>query len=110
MKRRIALTLGLLLMLIQTLGAWHAIAHGGGLTSRALDRPVQEGSLWADHDGADCQLFQHLSQSDVLAPCFALPVSAPAAWSTVRWSDLAVVLSTRTSYQSRAPPVLSLAT
>ena len=84
MKRRLAFTLGLVLVLFQTLGAWHAIAHGGGLSSRALDRPVQEGSVWADHDGADCHLFQHLAQTDVLAPCLALSVSAPAAWSTLK--------------------------
>jgi hypothetical protein len=110
MKRRIAWMLGLMLVLIQFLGAWHAIVHGKGLFPRAPDLPVMEAGLWADHDNADCQLFQHLAHTDVLASCIALPVSAPATWSTASWSVRSLVLPTHTPYQSRAPPASSVAT
>ncbi len=103
MTRRIALWLGLLLVLTQSLGVWHGIAHGSGGV-RVIDRPAQTGVLWADHELADCQLFHHAAQGDGLALSVSLSVPAPVTWTRMPGPALTVVVTGTAPYQSRAPP------
>lgn len=84
------------LLLAQSLGLAHQVLHAPG--------GAQDTALFGHHDGADCQLFDHLAHGDALAaalppPLPDLPAAAPAA--ALQPGEARVC---STAYSARAPP------
>ena len=100
-RRRLACAwlLAAALLLAQTLGLAHQVLHAPGVLSGD-----QGSALFGHHDGAECQLFDHLSHGDMLvAAALPLPPDRPATApdGTVR---AGVAHGCSTVYSARAPP------
>lgn len=102
--RRALLSLLACLVLIQTVGLVHRVAHVPDLHDR-IDHPASSLSfLWADHGStSDCQLFDHACP-DLLHTAAPALTTAPnlSAWS-VPWYKERGALFER-FFAARAPP------
>jgi hypothetical protein len=108
-RLRAALIAALLavLVLAQTLGALHRVAHAGGAG------PVAASGNWVldlfaghDHDGS-CELFDQLTHGDALcaAPLPSLPLPQPGEPATrhAAWQ----IAAQAAGFLARGPPLLS---
>lgn len=100
-RRRLAFAwlLAAALLLAQTLGLAHQVLHAPGALSGA-----NESALFGHHDGAECQLFDHLSHGDMLVAA-ALPLlpDRPGV-APDGMAQAGVAHACSTVYSARAPP------
>jgi len=96
--RRLALAwlLAAALLLAQTLGLAHQVLHAPG--------GAQDTALFGHHDGADCQLFDHLGHGDALAATALLPLPQAPAAAPAAALQPGIAQACSTAYSARAPP------
>ena len=107
--RRVLLALLTALMLVQTVGVLHRVAHAqqsSGVTTHAVVNSSSVlASIWGEHsNSAECQLFDQACPDLLHTPAWTLPVAMLALLWTV------AVLSERFAlferfYAARGPPV-----
>lgn len=95
------------LVLAQTLGALHRVAHPGddGATAASADWVLD---LFADHDhdGA-CELFDQLTHGDALCAASAAPLPSPPPPAPVMRHAAWQIAAQAAGFLARGPPLLS---
>jgi hypothetical protein len=95
-----------LLVLAQTLGALHRVAHAGGDGAAASGNWVLDLFAGHDHDGS-CELFDQLTHGDALCSASppAMPSQSPGEPATrhAAWQ----IAAQAAGFLARGPPLLS---
>jgi hypothetical protein len=107
--RRGLLGLLMALVLVQTVGVLHRVAHAqtntGHATHALADTSAGLKALWGEHTtSAECQLFDQACPDVMHTPIAALPSSLPLALWTAEVSVERFALFER-FYAARGPPV-----
>ncbi len=117
--QRTALVLLTALVLVQTLGVLHRVAHAHGTHSAVTAEPAASVAssqdlmavlqrLWGDHSHAvDCQLFDQTCPDLLGAPVWALPaVTALPVWGAAELRERFALFER--FYAARGPPAVLL--
>lgn len=107
--RRVLLALLTALMLVQTVGVLHRVAHAqqsSGVTTHAVGNSSSVlTSIWGEHsNSADCQLFDHACPDLLQVAVWVLPTNLPATtWVTALLQERFALFER--FYAARGPPV-----
>ena len=114
--QRLLLVLLTALILVQTVGVLHRVAHAqqsAGVASHAMTAAVKDdvsllAAIWGDHsNSAECQLFDQTCPDLLHAPVWALPVvAALPVWQAAELRERFALFER--FYAARGPPAALL--